>query len=113
MDEENVVRISDAINSEESYVAASSKAVKTAYDLANSKSKINSATATVTNTVGTPSATVNVNNSTGVMSFSFTNIKGEKGDKPVKGTDYFTSADKTEIVNAVLAAMPAAEEASF
>ena len=44
--------------------------------------------------------------------------QGEKGDKgdtgatgaagytPVKGTDYYTAADKTEMVNAVLAALP-------
>ena len=45
-------------------------------------------------------------------------IKGDKGDKgdtgakgadgktPVKGTDYFTEADKQELVNAVIAALP-------
>lgn len=41
--------------------------------------------------------------------------KGDKGDKgdtgaagytPVKGTDYYTAADKTEMVNAVIAALP-------
>ena len=41
--------------------------------------------------------------------------KGDKGDKgdtgeagytPVKGTDYYTTADKTEMVNLVLAALP-------
>ena len=41
--------------------------------------------------------------------------KGDKGDKgekgangktPVKGTDYWTTADKTEIVNDTLAALP-------
>ena len=38
--------------------------------------------------------------------------KGDKGDKgangkaPVKGTDYWTAADKTEIVNDTLAALP-------
>lgn len=41
--------------------------------------------------------------------------RGEKGDKgapgadgdtPVKGTDYWTAADKTEIVNDTLAALP-------
>lgn len=41
--------------------------------------------------------------------------RGEKGDKgdtgadgkaPVKGTDYWTSADKAEIVNDTLAALP-------
>ena len=38
---------------------------------------------------------------------------GKKGDTPVKGTDYWTEADKTEIVNGVLAALPVAEEESF
>ena len=38
---------------------------------------------------------------------------GNDGYTPVKGTDYFTDADKAEMVNAVLAALPAAEEASF
>lgn len=32
-----------------------------------------------------------------------TGEKGADGYTPVKGTDYFTDADKTEIVNAVLA----------
>lgn len=31
---------------------------------------------------------------------------GADGYTPVKGTDYFTSADKTEMVNAVIAALP-------
>ena len=48
--------------------------------------------------------------------------KGDKGDTgpagadgytPVRGTDYFTEADKTEMVNAVLAALPAAEGVSY
>ena len=38
---------------------------------------------------------------------------GSDGYTPVKGTDYFTEADKTELVNAVLAALPAAEEVSY
>lgn len=33
-------------------------------------------------------------------------LKGEKGDFPIKGTDYFTPADKSEFVNDVLAALP-------
>lgn len=32
--------------------------------------------------------------------------KGDKGDTPVKGTDYFTDADKTEFVNSVLNSLP-------
>lgn len=45
--------------------------------------------------------------------------QGEKGDTgadgytPVKGVDYFTADDKNELVQAVLAALPAAEEGSF
>ena len=31
---------------------------------------------------------------------------GTNGKTPVKGTDYFTTADKAEIVNAVIAALP-------
>lgn len=38
---------------------------------------------------------------------------GSPGKTPVKGTDYWTAADKQEIVAAVLTALPAAEEASF
>lgn len=41
------------------------------------------------------------------------NIKGAAGYTPVKGKDYFTEADKAELVTAVLKALPAAEEASF
>ena len=33
-------------------------------------------------------------------------IKGAKGDKPIKGVDYFTSDDKQEIVNDVLSSLP-------
>lgn len=38
---------------------------------------------------------------------------GPAGTTPVRGTDYWTDADKQEIINAVLTALPAAEEASF
>ncbi|MBQ7887542.1 MAG: collagen-like protein [Clostridia bacterium] len=38
---------------------------------------------------------------------------GADGKTPVKGTDYFTDEDKTEMVSLVLAAMPAAEGVSF
>ena len=46
-------------------------------------------------------------------------IKGDKGDNgadghtPVKGTDYFTEADKQELVTAVIAALPSSEEVSY
>ncbi len=36
-----------------------------------------------------------------------------EGTKPQKGTDYWTEADKAEIVNYVLEAIPSAEEVSF
>ena len=35
------------------------------------------------------------------------------GYTPVKGVDYFTESDKTELVSAVLAALPAAEGVGF
>lgn len=38
--------------------------------------------------------------------------QGEPGVTPVKGTDYWTESDKTDIINAVLDALPVAEEAS-
>jgi len=40
-------------------------------------------------------------------------INGADGYTPVKGIDYYTESDKTEIVNAVLAALPAAEGVSY
>lgn len=42
-----------------------------------------------------------------------TGPQGPAGHTPIKGTDYFTEADKEELVNAVLSALPAAEEAMF
>jgi hypothetical protein len=42
--------------------------------------------------------------------------KGEKGDPgytPKKGVDYYTEADKAEMVNAVLAALPNGDEVSY
>lgn len=40
-------------------------------------------------------------------------VPGADGKTPVKGTDYFTEADKQEMVNAVLSALPTAEGVSF
>ena len=37
---------------------------------------------------------------------------GKDGYTPQKGVDYWTESDKTEIINSVLAALPAAEEVS-
>ena len=52
----------------------------------------------------------------------FNGEKGEKGEKgetgvagytPVKGVDYYTEADKTEMVNAVIAALPDGDEVKY
>lgn len=46
-------------------------------------------------------------------------LKGAKGDPgkpgktPVRGTDYWTAADKQEIVNSVIAALPDGTEVSY
>lgn len=42
-----------------------------------------------------------------------TAIKGDKGDKPTKGVDYFTDEDKAEMVNEVLAALPNGDEVRY
>lgn len=40
-------------------------------------------------------------------------LKGDPGHTPVKGTDYWTAADKQEMVNAVLAALPDGTEVKY
>lgn len=44
---------------------------------------------------------------------SGTSIRGSAGKTPVKGTDYYTEADKAEMVEAVIAALPDASEVSY
>ena len=39
--------------------------------------------------------------------------KGADGKTPVKGTDYFTAADKAELVQAVLTALPDGDGATY
>lgn len=94
--------------------------------------------ATVTQTE--TGATISIQDKSGTTTATITNgAKGEKGDKgdtgdqgpqgiqgiqgpqgpagqdgytPIKGTDYWTAADQAQIVQDVLAALPAAEEVS-
>ena len=40
-------------------------------------------------------------------------LDGKDGKTPVKGTDYFTEADKQELVNAVIAALPNGDEVEY
>lgn len=44
---------------------------------------------------------------------SSANLAGPKGDTPVKGVDYYTTADKNEIVSLVLNALPAWQGGSY
>lgn len=64
---------------------------------------------------GSVYSVVNIENSTAYVEGGTYSIKGadgangkngENGKTPVKGTDYFTEADKSEMVNAVIVALP-------
>ena len=50
-------------------------------------------------------AVVRVKGSNGEWQYA-TTASGEKGDTPIKGVDYWTASDKTEIVNSVLQSLP-------
>lgn len=41
------------------------------------------------------------------------NLNVKDGYTPIRGIDYYTEADKAEMVNAVLEALPAAEGVSY
>ena len=49
---------------------------------------------------------------TPIGTLPFVATAGADGYTPVKGTDYFTEDDKAELVQEVIAALPAAEEVS-
>lgn len=61
----------------------------------------NGATITITDKNGTTTATI------------LNGAKGDPGTTPVKGVDYYTDADKQEMVQLVLAAIPSAEEVNY
>ena len=56
-------------------------------------------------------ATITMKDKTGATTATITD--GQDGYTPQKGTDYWTTADKAEIVQDVLDALPAAEEVGF
>ena len=64
----------------------------------------NGATITITDKNGTTTATI-LNGAKG--------NPGTNGTTPVKGVDYYTEADKQEMVQLVLAAIPSAEEVNY
>ena len=66
------------------------------------------ATATVDNKVGEPAVNVTVEQINEVnrlerkFNFKFVNMKGEKGDTPVKGVDYLTEEEKQQFTTETL-----------
>ena len=53
------------------------------------------------------------NSNTGKPSRGVTGPNGADGKTPVRGTDYWTNADKQEIINSVIAALPDGTEVSY
>ena len=73
----------------------------------------NVTTITIVDVAGTKTATINDGDTGPKGDTGPQGPAGADGYTPVKGTDYFTESDKTELVNAVLAALPAAEGVSY
>ena len=67
---------------------------------------------TIIDSTGTKTATVNNGVAGPQGPAGKDGVNGQDGYTPVRGTDYWTENDKTEIVNSVLAALPAAEGVS-
>ena len=69
-------------------------------DLGKIVSEVTSVNVTVDNNVGVPSAEASISGTLTEkeLSINFKNLKGEKGDKPAKGTDYYTEQEKQEFV---------------
>ena len=69
----------------------------------------------------TPGLTINGTLKTGEVLSGTANVPrqgpqgpaGQDGYTPIKGTDYWTAADKQEIVNDVLAALPDGDEVNY
>lgn len=72
-----------------------------------------SATATVDNKVGEPAVNVTVEQINEVnrlerkFNFEFVNMKGEKGDTPIKGVDYLTEEEKQQFTTETLSLVTA------
>ena len=67
-------------------------------DLGKIISEITEINATVDNGVGVPSATATVTGTATdkIINIDFKNLKGDKGDKPENGVDYFTPEEKKQ-----------------
>lgn len=74
-------------------------------------------TASATPLVSGEQPTVNISasgpNTAKVFDFQFGIPAGADGKTPVKGVDYYTEADKEELVQAVIAALPNGDEVSY